>query len=408
MDLHADPSPAFRTLRHALVRRRLRQLDPLLRVELALLAALVMGFVFWQARVPFDGLARAGGTPAVLERLALLLGALLLAGVPAVAGRHQDALARGPAGPEWLALPVPPATLAGHFAWESRVAMALTAPVALALLAAAWGYAPAWTLALAALAFVAAAWGTAVLATAVVTRLRAVRVARRPGIDTLTAVLAAARTGARRSRRPDAHWTREPVWRALWRLDLRVTRAPSAARARAVAPLAFAIASVAVWWVPLEPLALRRALAFALALIAASALADWLLTRVAGDPFAVMRSLPLGVSAAWSARAASVAVFATALAVTQLLAARALAPGARDVFVLWTALAASAIALLGVNYGLTLYPHAERARRMLTLTLGIAMAASFMIPLTGWILLLTAVLHSSRRLARWSRLEEHD
>jgi len=39
------------------------------------------------------------------------------------------------------------------------------------------------------------------------------------------------------------------------------------------------------------------------------------------------------------------------------------------------------------------------------LTLSIAMAASLMIPLLGWILLLTAVIHSARRVPRWSRIE---
>jgi len=35
-----------------------------------------------------------------------------------------------------------------------------------------------------------------------------------------------------------------------------------------------------------------------------------------------------------------------------------------------------------------------------------AVAASVMIPLSGWIVLLSAILHSARRLPHWSRLEE--
>jgi len=61
--------------------------------------------------------------------------------------------------------------------------------------------------------------------------------------------------------------------------------------------------------------------------------------------------------------------------------------------------------VLGVHYGITLYPRAEHAQRMLLLSLAIAMAASVMIPMLGWVLLLTAVLHSARRVPRWDRLE---
>ncbi|MEO5617399.1 MAG: hypothetical protein ABIS67_06480, partial [Candidatus Eisenbacteria bacterium] len=69
-------------------------------------------------------------------------------------------------------------------------------------------------------------------------------------------------------------------------------------------------------------------------------------------------------------------------------------------------LASLAITMLGVNYGISLYPRAEQAQRVLALSLGLSMAASLMVPLMGWIVLLTAVLHSSRRVARWSRAEE--
>jgi hypothetical protein len=64
------------------------------------------------------------------------------------------------------------------------------------------------------------------------------------------------------------------------------------------------------------------------------------------------------------------------------------------------------IAALGVNYGVTLFPRADVAQRLLGLSLGLAVAASIMIPLSGWVVLLFAVAHSARRLTQWPRLEE--
>ena len=74
-------------------------------------------------------------------------------------------------------------------------------------------------------------------------------------------------------------------------------------------------------------------------------------------------------------------------------------------FLVWSGLATVAITTLGVNYGVTLFPRADVAERLLGLSLGLAIAASVMLPLSGWIVLLTAVLHSARRLGHWSRLE---
>ena len=88
----------------------------------------------------------------------------------------------------------------------------------------------------------------------------------------------------------------------------------------------------------------------------------------------------------------------------QAMSARPLAPMALGVLLVWIVAASLAITLLGVHYGMTL-GNAPLAQRFLTLALAISMAASIMIPLLGWILLLTAVIHSARRVPRWSRLE---
>ena len=57
-DLSPQDAPAFRRLRRALIVRRLRRLDPVLRVELALIALLAAARIAWPARLSLDRLAR--------------------------------------------------------------------------------------------------------------------------------------------------------------------------------------------------------------------------------------------------------------------------------------------------------------------------------------------------------------
>ncbi len=398
--------PAFGALRRALLVRRVRQLDPVLRLELLALAALVLAFLFWQERVPLDGLAYTAGAPAVARRLGLHLGLLVGAGALAVAGRQFALLTRTVPGPEWLALPIAPSTLAAHLTWEASAPAWLMVPPALAMLSAAWALVSPWAL----LGLLAAFAGTLALATwlasALAFRLAALRTRRRPGLDRVTRVLERVARGSAAGRRPAPRYRREGTWRALWRKDVRITLAPSAARMRLLPLTACVIASLAAWSLPIEPLALRRALAFALALLAAGTLADWLVALSGSDPFAVLRVLPVDARALWTARAASASLVLAVLLLAHAAAARDLSPVAARVFAVWTGVAGAAIAALGVNYGVTMFPRADLARRLLMLTLGLAMVASLMIPLTGWALLLTGVIHSSRRLRRWSRLEE--
>jgi hypothetical protein len=107
----------------------------------------------------------------------------------------------------------------------------------------------------------------------------------------------------------------------------------------------------------------------------------------------------------WGARVAWAALFAAALVLGHAVAARGLGRPALQLFLTWTGLAAFTVAVLGANYAVTLFPRVEQARRLLGLSLALAVAASIMIPLMGWIVLLTAVLHSLRRVPRWTRLE---
>jgi hypothetical protein len=162
---------------------------------------------------------------------------------------------------------------------------------------------------------------------------------------------------------------------------------------------------VIAWRLP-EDLHAARFAAYALALLSAAALAEWLIELIASDPFPVLRALPLSLGDVWLARAAWVFAFAPALVATHALAGADRAAAANPVFLIWLVLATLCIGLLGVHYGITLFPQGDIATRLLGLSLGLAVAVSLMLPMAGWLVLLTAVLHSTRRLPRWWRIEE--
>jgi hypothetical protein len=395
---------AFRQLERALVRRRFRQLDPRMRIELLLLGLLIAGFLFWQVRVPLDGLVRARGPVAGLEVVLIAWLALALIAAGLAARHHAHALRAGPRGPAWLSLPCEPARLERHLAWESRSRMLWLAVPPLGVLVAAFGLLPTgWLPLLAALfAILLDTAGRAGCALAYHAARRAT--AGRPALLPIERVLAVAAPRTIRTRVSAARWGSRPPWLALAGKDLRLTLRLARMRRTALLPIAFAVASFLAWRLPGEP-GLRHFAAFALSLLAAASLAEWLVVLSGTDPFDALRVLPLGVGTVWGARAVWGLAFAVAMTCGQALVARELAPHALQVFLVWSGLATVAIATLGVNYGVTLFPRADVAERLLGLSLGLAIAASVMLPLSGWIVLLTAVLHSARRLGHWSRLE---
>jgi hypothetical protein len=169
--------------------------------------------------------------------------------------------------------------------------------------------------------------------------------------------------------------------------------------------MAFAL-SLLVWGLPSLPLEARHLLAFLLAMLAAGTFAEWLVALSGADPFAILRALPVGVGTLWRSRMAWVVLATVVVAGAQALATPALAGGPRRLFLFWLAGATFGIATLGVHYGITLFPRADVAQRLLTLSLGLAIIASIVFPLSGWLLLITALVHSARRLSRWDRLEE--
>lgn len=400
-----DSSAAFRALRRALLSRRLAALGGLLRVELLALGALAGVFIAWQARLPLDHLARGAGPGAAARALALLLGACALVGGALAGARHRRRLGSGAPELPWLALPVSPAALSRHLAWDSGLHALWTVVPALALLVAALGLVPAWALALLAAGYATALSGCARLGCVLARSLAVRRLPPGPG-EPLRRLLSTAALRVRKARLAAPRWTRS-AWRALLDQDLRLSRRPSPARGPAATWLATCVLAAAVWLTPVErPLA--GLLSGALALVAAAALGDWLLALAGCDPFATLRGLPLGARVVWGARATWAATGALATAALLALAAHGLESGARATFLAWCAGATLAIGLLAVHYGMTLFPRAAAARRFFGLTLGLALAASLMIPLFGWLVLLAALVHSARRLPRWWRLEERE
>jgi hypothetical protein len=178
----------------------------------------------------------------------------------------------------------------------------------------------------------------------------------------------------------------------------------------ALSVLAWALPALPAFHAPAMPdragIALARILAFGLALASAGVFGEFLIALAGEDPFATLRGLPLAVMRLWRERVLWAAAFAALLVIAHALAARPLEGAPRAFFLEWAGAAALAIGILAVNYSLTLFPRADAAQRVFLLTLGLSMAASIMIPLMGWIVLASGIVHSALRLPRWERLED--
>lgn len=404
-----DPdSSAFGYLRHRLARRRFSQLDFRLRLELALLALLLTGFVFWQVRGPFASVAASGGARAVLTAVAGTWVALASLAASIVAVRHAHRLRRGPPGPSWLALPIHERALARHLAWDSGLVAIWIAVPAIGVWSATLGLIPwPWALGL----VVPLAWLLAIAGRggAALGERLAVWGLRGPTAELgVAGVLAEAASPVGTRRMRPARWAARPAWLALCLKDLRVTARVGNVRRHLGTAILFWLLSALAWRLPSPPhmTDLEYVAAFILALLGSAALGEWLVSLSGSDPFQALRSLPLGVADVWVARFALALVATALLLALHSIAGSDLTPHALRLFVVWVGGATLAIAALAVNYGVTLFPRADIAQRLLGLSLGLAVAASLMIPLLGWVVLLSAVLHSARRLSRWAWLEE--
>jgi hypothetical protein len=268
------------------------------------------------------------------------------------------------------------------------------------MLAAGGGLLPAGWLLLAAAGFVWATLEAARVGTAIAFRL-ARRAQGLSQLDLATRVLTQAARATPKRRLPPARWMRFPAWRALMAKDARLATRPGAVRNRLPAPLLCAFISLALWVAPVE-LGVAHVVSFVLLLVAAGLWGMWLIAICGSDPAALVRALPVGLGDIWGARARWALIGALGLsalatvAVVRLPASVAVTEGT------FMALAAGAVGGLAVNYGVSLFPRAVEAERLFALALAISLGASLMIPLLGWIVLLVALVHSSRRVARWS------
>ena len=394
---------AFRRIERAWFRRLAARLEPMLWIELGAIAALASAFLFWQGRIRLASWGHDHGAGFAGARIAEFLALLVVLGAAQAGARHAVRLRQTDGAPAWLALPVHPRELSAHLSRMSRIQAAWLLIPALAVLAAGVRVVPWYRLALLGAGFVVVLLAATRLACDLALRRVAAGVPRGES-DSLTRVLSVASRSRARRAIPPARWKRMAPWQSLWFNDARLAiRVPAIRRRTLVAALAV-ILSILAWRVPFAPNA-AHLLAFATALFASALVAEWLIAVIGGDPADVLRSLPIGLGAAWGARIAWAAAASALLLTGHALAAHSLPPNIRNFFLLWIALSSLAITVLGVNYAISLYPRAEQAQRLLAMTLGLAIAGSLMIPLMGWIVLLTAVLHSLRRVARWRGAE---
>jgi hypothetical protein len=401
---------ALAELQRALTRRRLSQLEPALRFELAAFLVLVAGFVGWQSRLPLDALTRARGTTATLAAVALLLLALALAGGALAAARHAMRLKDGPGGPEWLALPIAPEALASHLAWASRQWRWWMAVPAVGVLTSAIGLAPGPALVGVALGFVLALGLFARIGCALVLRSTSGGRSRGGTPESLQSPwpppwrqLAVASRHIHRRALPVPRPRIPGALRTLVWKDLLLAMRPTRVREGVLVALALSALAVLAW-LPTGAGAARIGGA-ALSLLAAATLAGTLIAASACDPYALMRGLPLSAQTMWSARLIPAAVFVLALGALEIVAAGRAGGIGVAASVAMITVAALGIVTLGANYAVTLFGRAEFARHMLGLTLALSLAGSLMMPLLGWFVLGAALIHSARRLPRWSRLE---
>jgi hypothetical protein len=200
-------------------------------------------------------------------------------------------------------------------------------------------------------------------------------------------------------------WRRSGPWRALFAKDARLLLRDRSTRTRLVMALVLALASFAPW-LTMHDAAGAHVIGFALAMLSAASFGEVILALAGTDPFPALRVLPIRGADAWRARAAWAALALALLLALQSFSAVRLSPGAAHYFLTLLAFATATVLILAVNYAVTLYPQADQAARLYGLSLGLAVIGSLLIPLLGWIVLISAVIHSTRRLSRWWRLEE--
>lgn len=394
---------AFRTLHARLVRRRLATWDARLWVALLALCGSVGGFIALQLRLVFDHAVYTGASARTPLLLAGALAVLLVAALLGMAVRMRARL-DSPSGPEWLALPVSADAIERHAVREARLPLlALLVPAGAVVFAAAGRVATLWLVTIT-LMWLLATWTLLPLVARLVVRLAGSRAGTR-GAHPMERVLARVRPTQARKRITQVRFTRGARWRALARLDARLTWRTRALRDRLLVGALVLLVGALLWRVPGRPEAERQAVAFAAFLVAGSQWGAWAARRAAGDPAGTLRALPLSLGDRWRARAVML-LWPIGLS---LLLPVVMAPEAswatRGALALVWAFPAAIMGLLGLNLGLAIPGRPDHAELLYQGWLGASVLASLAIPLLGWGMLGGAVVFSLRRLGR-ADLEE--
>jgi hypothetical protein len=394
-----DPDRAFRALARRLAAARARELGVRLWVVLGVLALAIAAFTYWQVRVPLDGTLRSGGSPAAIARLAVILVAFAAAGA-VIAWVRQTAIVAAPPGPEWLSLPLSPASVERHLSREASAPARVVAVPAAAAWLTGWGLLPAGWLALLALGF--ALLLELLLRAACAAALRTAAGATSPAraLPAAWRALVTARRPAPPARMAAARFRAESRWRALARLDRAVSARAGSPRARLTLAAAFLALSVAAWFLSPD-LVLARAQAFAAFTLACAELGAWAAWRAAGDPASALRPLPLSLGDAWRARAFPLAAAIAVVLLIHALAPQGVAASARVGLALSWLLPAALLVLLGLHVGLSLAGRPGTAENLYYGWLGAGLVGSLAIPLFGWAVVISGLVQSTRRLTRW-------
>jgi len=402
--LHAQA--ALRRLHAQLGQQRWRGLGLALQVEVLALFAIIAAFVFWQARLAFAAAWFSQGPRGALLTLAGALAALTAACAVVAGVNANGRVRRSPLRTLWLSLPFEEHGLAGHIAWDARMHAAPLAALFPILLLSASGYTPPWTLMVAGIgfgaAFLAATRAASALGPALAPRERERPLVAGPPVRALLVVRS--ERGVRP--RPAAAWARHPAWLTWWAKDAAIAWRRASGWLSLLLAGALALGSSLVWIVgpPTWP---RYLIGLTAAVAAAIVFAEWVVALAGHDPFVAVRSLPLSPASVWSGRFLWVVLFTLVLLIMHLGALGSLRGPARSLYALWLGGASLGIGTLAVNYGVTLFPNARIAQRLLGLAVGFSLLALFVLPpFSGPIALGWALLHSARRLPRWHRLEE--
>ena len=377
-----------------------------------MLAVILGGYLVLTSRAGLEDLASRWGAWGVVlgvEAVGVVLGALA-GGL--VAARHFRRL-RAPDGPAWMALPVEARDVTRHLAWASKFEALWFVLPALSVVLAAFGLLPGWAY----LVVAASVAGFLLLGADVGVVLATVRARAAAGattpvgrsLPTALRLLTAVPRAGNRDRLPAARFRTVPPWRAIVIKDALAVARRGELRSGLIAGLALGAVSLLGWLLPGQEEAhaidFRNVATFFVTLYAAATFAGWLVALTGTDPFATLRTLPVGVRTMWMARVAWAAGLTLVLVAGHAVLARGLSAGPLLLFLAWLGGSVLGLSMLGVHFGLSLYPHTTTARRMLELTLLVIAITSTVFFLMGWVALLGAIALTARKLPRWERAE---